>query len=67
MNRPELRFARGDRVELPKRLGASRGVVVHAWRRTDTGAETCVVARVVSGRQRHTVVPEDELYRIEAR
>ncbi len=60
-----LRFTRGDRVELPKRLGAGTGVVVHSWRRTDgSGRETCTVARIVDGHQRHTVVPEDELFRL---
>lgn len=57
-------FDRGDVVEVPKRLGGGRGVVAHAWRGIG-GKETCQVARLVNGRVRLTVIPEDELYRLD--
>lgn len=62
------RFHRGDMVELPARLtkqGGKEGVVVFSSFCGD-GVERCVVQRVVNGRTRHTVVPEDELHRIES-
>lgn len=60
-----LRFSRGDVVEIPKRLGGGRGVVAHSWRTAD-GTETCQVARTIEGRVRLTVIPEDELFRLDA-
>jgi hypothetical protein len=60
----ELRFTRGDEVELPKKpFGSSRGVVVHSIRNTH-GIETTTVQRVVDGRPVHTVICADQLYRI---
>lgn len=64
----QTRFVRGDVVELPDRLtkaGGKEGVVVHSYVRGD-GVEVCIVQRVVADRVRHTVVREDELYRIDA-
>lgn len=70
----ETRFKRGDRVELPKRLGGGLGAVVIAWhqpidlarklRGADADTEVCIVARVVGDRVRHTVIADDELYRV---
>lgn len=67
-----MRFSPGDRVELPKRLhgrdGSGReGVVQHAWLTTFTDRdnhEKCSVARLVAGELRHTIVREDELFRL---
>jgi Lon protease-like protein len=65
MKKPDLRFATGDEVELPKRLtkqGGKTGTVV-----SSTGTpfgESTTVAREVNGRLRHTVVKADELFRL---
>lgn len=54
-----MKYVRGDRVVLPKRLGGSDGIVV-----ADTGTfPNTTVARVVNGKTRHTVVPTHELVR----
>lgn len=61
-----LRFQRGDRVQLPKRLGGGEGIVAHSFRsiRRDESIERDLVARFVDGKQRTTVVAEDELLRL---
>ena len=61
----KVRFVRGDRVELPKRLGGGRGIVAFSNRCGD-GVERTIVQRVVDGQSRQTVVREDELYRVTA-